>query len=107
MRMLCLFAFRSDKKIVYHSTSQGSFNLRVLRISFKISCQKNRPFDNWGKLKVSGLIDNFKLKEINLAPRKGEDKIISINKEIRNSIGKGAGDKVKVTLYLYIPDRNL
>jgi len=54
----------------------------------------------WGALKVSGMIDNYKLKEINLAPRKGEDKMISINSDIRRSIGKGAGDKVKITLYL-------
>ncbi len=55
----------------------------------------------WGELKVSGTIDNFEVKNINLAPRKDEDKIISINKEIREAIGKSGGDMVNVTLYLH------
>lgn len=54
----------------------------------------------WGFMKVSGTIDGYEIKNLNLAPRKGEDKIISINKEIRDAIGKKGGDKVKVTLYL-------
>ena len=59
----------------------------------------------WGSLKVTGLIDDYKLKEMNLAPRKNKDKMISINKEIRNAIGKGGGDTVTVTLYLHQQDR--
>lgn len=58
----------------------------------------------WGYLKVSGLIDDYELEEMNLAPRKNRDKIISINKDIRNAIGKGAGDTVTVTLYLHSED---
>ena len=64
----------------------------------------------WGSLKVSGLIDDYELKEMNLAPRKEEDKIISINEEIRNAIGKTGGDTVTVTLYLHphnLIDNNL
>lgn len=56
---------------------------------------------SWGSLKVSGTIDGYAVHGLNLAPRKGEDKIVSINKDIRNSIGKGAGDVVTVTLYLH------
>jgi len=56
----------------------------------------------WGLLKVSGTIDGYEIKNINLAPRKNEDKIISINKKIRESIGKTGGDTVIVTLYLHI-----
>ena len=41
------------------------------------------------------------IENINLAPRKGEDKLISINKSIRDAIGKKGGDKVKVTLFLH------
>jgi hypothetical protein len=59
----------------------------------------------WGSLKVSGLIDDYELKEMNLAPRKDEDKMISINKKIRNAIGKSGGDTVTVTLYLHTHDR--
>ena len=55
----------------------------------------------WGFLKVSGTIDGYEIKSLNLAPRKNEDKLISINKEIRDAIGKSGGDTVKVTLYLH------
>ena len=55
----------------------------------------------WGHLKVSGTIDDYEIKNINLAPRKDGDHIISINKKIRDSIGKSGGDKVMVTLYLH------
>lgn len=59
----------------------------------------------WGSLKVSGRIDNYELKPMNLAPRKEKDKMISINKEIRDEIGKGGGDKVMVTLFLHTKNR--
>lgn len=55
----------------------------------------------WGYMKVSGTIDDYEVKDLNLAPRKNEDKIISINRQIREAIGKGAGDTVRVTLYLH------
>lgn len=55
----------------------------------------------WGFLKVSGTIDDYEIKSINLAPRKNEDKIISINKKIRDAIGKSGGDTVNVTLFLH------
>ena len=54
----------------------------------------------WGDLKVSGNIDNFEIKNKNLGPMKNADKKMALNSEIRNSIGKGAGDFVNVTLYL-------
>ncbi len=55
----------------------------------------------WGTMKVSGTIDEVIVNNINLAPRKNEDKIISINKEIRRALGKKGGDKVLVTLFLH------
>jgi hypothetical protein len=60
---------------------------------------------SWGSLKVSGLIDAYEVKEMNLAPRKGADKMISINEEIRKATGKSGGDTVTVTLYLHTPNR--
>ncbi len=54
----------------------------------------------WGDLKVSGKIDNFEIKNKNLGPMKNADKKMALNSEIRNYIGKGAGDIVNVTLYL-------
>jgi Domain of unknown function (DUF1905) len=54
----------------------------------------------WGDIKVSGFIDNFRIEAKNLAPIKGEDKMLSINSEIRKAINKKGGDFVIVTLYL-------
>jgi Domain of unknown function (DUF1905) len=54
----------------------------------------------WGDIKVSGFIDNFKIEAKNLAPIKGEEKMLSINGEIRKAINKKGGDTVTVTLYL-------
>ena len=54
----------------------------------------------WGDIKVSGFIDNFEITARNLAPIKGEEKMLSINGEIRKAINKKAGDIVTVTLYL-------
>ena len=56
----------------------------------------------WGHLKVSGTIDGYPFGPMNLAPRKDEDKIVSINKTVRSAIGKSAGDTVTVTLYLHV-----
>ncbi|RUA33911.1 MAG: hypothetical protein DSY77_07820 [Bacteroidetes bacterium] len=61
----------------------------------------------WGSLKVSGWIDNYKIEELNLAPLKNQDKMISINKEIRKSIGKSAGEMVNVTLSLKNKNQSL
>ena len=54
----------------------------------------------WGFLKVSGTIDGYELVSRNLAPIKGQDKMLSINETIRKAINKSGGDTVNVTLYL-------
>ncbi|ADB41540.1 DUF1905 domain-containing protein [Spirosoma linguale] len=54
----------------------------------------------WGDLKVSGYIDDYKLEAKNLFTITGQDKLISINQEIRKVINKTGGDTVTVTLYL-------
>ena len=54
----------------------------------------------WGSLKVAGFIDDYKIERINLFTITGQDKLISINNNIRKAINKTGGDKVKVTLYL-------
>lgn len=62
----------------------------------------------WGSLKVSGFIDNYELKSKNLFTiKKGQDKWISINEEIRKSINKSGGDTVTVTLYLLAAEEKL
>lgn len=53
----------------------------------------------WGFIKVSGTIDGYEIKDLNLAPLTGADKRISVNKQIREAIGKGGGDEVIVTMY--------
>ena len=60
----------------------------------------------WGDIKVSGFIDNFEIIERNLAPIKGEDKMLSINGEIRKAINKKGGDFVTVSLYL-LPNKEI
>jgi Domain of unknown function (DUF1905) len=42
----------------------------------------------WGHIKVSGFIDSYKIEARNLAPIKGEDKMLSINATIRKAINK-------------------
>jgi Domain of unknown function (DUF1905) len=54
----------------------------------------------WGDIIVSGFIDNFEISRRQLAPIKGEDKMLSINADIRKAINKKGGDFVIVTLYL-------
>ena len=54
----------------------------------------------WGDIKVSGFIDNFEIEARNLAPVKGEDKMLFVKGEIRKVINKNGGDIVTVTLYL-------
>lgn len=54
----------------------------------------------WGSMKVAGTIDNYKIESINLAKLGDQDKLISINSEIRKAINKSGGDSVTVTLYL-------
>lgn len=54
----------------------------------------------WGEIVVSGFIDNFEIRRRQLAPIKGEDKMLSINVEIRKAINKKGGDIVTVSLYL-------
>lgn len=54
----------------------------------------------WGFMKVAGTIDNYTIESINLAKLGDQDKLISINSEIRKAINKTGGDTVTVTLYL-------
>jgi uncharacterized protein YdeI (YjbR/CyaY-like superfamily) len=54
----------------------------------------------WGSMKVAGTIDNYKIESINLAKLGDQDKLISINSEIRKAINKSGGDTVTVTLYI-------
>lgn len=61
----------------------------------------------WGSMKVSGTIDNHKIESINLAKLGDEDKLISINANIRKAINKSGGDIVTVTLYLLTSNQQI
>lgn len=61
----------------------------------------------WGTIKVSGFIDDYKIESKNLLSIKGQDKLISINGNIRKTINKDAGDFVTVTLYLLTPQTKI
>lgn len=52
----------------------------------------------WGDIKVSGTIDGYAFKNMNLAPRKGLDMYMSVNADIRKAINKKGGDLVVVTM---------
>ena len=56
---------------------------------------------------MSGFIDHYKLEARNLAPIKGEDKMLSINSTIRKAINKSGGDTVCVTLYLLTSNKQI
>ena len=53
----------------------------------------------WGAIKASGTIDDYVVEARNLAPRKNQDKLLSVNAAMRRHLGKQAGDTVRVTLY--------
>lgn len=52
----------------------------------------------WGDIKVSGTIDGYEFKNMNLAPRKGLDMYMSVNADIRKAIKKKGGDLVVVSM---------
>ena len=57
----------------------------------------------WGKLKVSGSLDDLPINSRNLFSRTGKNKILSINQEVRQAIQKKPGELIRVTLYLEQP----
>jgi len=59
----------------------------------------------WGFMKVSGTIDGYEFKNLNLAPLKNQDKRISINGTIRKAINKSGGDEVTVSMIKISDDR--
>lgn len=84
---------KNKKLILQHVPGKGAWTYHLVIPDTKDIHGK------WGFMKVSGTIDGYEFKELNLAPIKGEDKRISVNGEIRKAIGKGGGDEVVVTMY--------
>jgi hypothetical protein len=88
------YLIKDEKLELKHQPGKGAWTYHL-----RIPNSKNIE-GKWGDIKVSGFIDNFKIEARNLAPIKGEDKMLSVNAEIRKAINKKGGDFVIVTLYL-------
>ena len=88
------FIIENERLEIIYTPGNGAWTYQLI-----IPNTKNIK-GKWGDLKVSGKIDNFEIKNKNLGPMKNSDKKMALNSEIRNSIGKGAGDFVNVTLFL-------
>jgi hypothetical protein len=88
------YIIKDEKLELKYQSGKGAWTYHL-----RIPNSKNIE-GKWGDIKVSGFIDNFKIESRNLAPIKGEDKMLSINGEIRKTINKKGGDFVIVTLYL-------
>jgi hypothetical protein len=93
-KKLMEYIVNNEKLIIQYIPGNGAWTYQLIIPNTKDIKGK------WGDLKVSGTIDNFEIKNKNLGPMKNSDKKMALNSEIRNSIGKGAGDFVNVTLYL-------
>jgi len=82
-----------DLVLEYHP-GQGAWTYRLV-----IPNSRAIP-GTWRHIKVSGTLDDYVITARNLAPRRGLDKMLSINADIRRHTGKQAGDTLRATLYL-------
>nr|WP_314866501.1 DUF1905 domain-containing protein [uncultured Flavobacterium sp.] len=88
------YIVKNEKLVINHIPGNGAWTYQLI-----IPNTKNIK-GKWGDLKVSGTIDEYEIKQKNLAPMKDADKKLALNSEIRKSINKNGGDTVTVTLYL-------
>jgi Domain of unknown function (DUF1905) len=88
------YIIKDEKLELKYQSGKGAWTYHL-----RIPNSKNIE-GKWGDIIISGFIDNFEIKGRQLAPIKGEDKMLSINGEIRKAINKKGGDFVTVTLYL-------
>ena len=84
---------KNEKLILRHEPGKGAWTYHLV-----IPGTKDIR-GSWGEIKVSGTIDGYEFKELNLAPVTNADKMISVNGTIRKAINKGGGDEVVVTMY--------
>lgn len=83
-----------DLVLEYHP-GQGAWTYRIV-----IPNSRDIP-GTWKHIKVSGTIDGYEITQRNLAPRRNQDKMLSINADIRQHTGKQPGQTLRVTLYLH------
>jgi hypothetical protein len=53
-----------------------------------------------GSIKVTGTLDDIPFDKMNLMPLKNEDAMMSVNKQLREKLGKSGGNTVRVTMIL-------
>lgn len=84
---------KNEKLILRHEPGKGAWTYHLV-----IPGTKDIR-GSWGEMKVSGTIDGYEFKDLNLAPVTDSDKMISVNGTIRKAINKSGGDEVIVTMY--------
>lgn len=84
---------KNQKLVLQHVPGNGAWTYHLVIPGTKDLHGK------WGDLKVSGTIDGYGFKNMNLAPVTGQDKRMSVNGDIRKAICKGGGDEVVVTMH--------
>ncbi|MCR5890757.1 MULTISPECIES: DUF1905 domain-containing protein [Hymenobacter] len=87
------YIVRDQELVLQHWPGKGAWTYHLI-----IPNSRDIP-GTWGHIKVSGTIDDYTVESRNLAPRKNQDKMLSVNAAIRQHLGKQAGDTVRVTLY--------
>ncbi len=92
------YLIKDEKLELKHEPGKGAWTYHIQIPDTKHIVGK------WGYLKVSGSIDGYQLESKNLFTNKGQDKLLSVNSEIRKAINKGGGDVVTVSLYLLVPE---
>jgi hypothetical protein len=84
---------KNEKLILRHEPGKGAWTYHLV-----IPGTKDIR-GSWGEMKVSGTIDGYEFRDLNLAPVTDADKMISVNGTIRKAINKSGGDEVIVTMY--------
>jgi Domain of unknown function (DUF1905) len=95
------YLVKNKKLELKYAPNKGAWTYHILIPNTK------HILGRWGFLKASGTIDNYKIENKNLFTITGQDKLISINAEIRKAINKTGGDLVTVTLYLSAPKEQI
>ena len=90
---------KNEKLKIRHEPGKGAWTYNLVIPGTKDIRGK------WGFMKVSGTIDGYEFKDLNLAPLKDQDKRISLNSTIRKAINKGGGDEVTVSMVKTSDDR--
>lgn len=87
------YIVQDEDLVIQHWPGKGAWTYHLV-----IPNSRDIP-GTWGHIKVSGTIDGYAFQSRNLAPRKDQDKMLSVNAAFRQRLGKQGGDTVRVTMY--------